>query len=168
MAVVTRKTTAMTNSDAVPPVLNNPGVQHQFLRSQVGTLETVAGDSVNSVYAIARVPSNARIDSIRLFNDADASLAADVGIYPKGQTAAVASAIDADFFASAVAFSAASTVGVDVTHESGVFNIDDIEKPLWQALGLSSDPCTEYDIALTLTGAATGAATVTSKVSYVI
>lgn len=168
MAVVTRKASAVANSDAVPPVLNNPGVQHQFLRSQAGTLETVAGDSIASVYVIARVPSNARIDSIRLFNDADATLAADVGLYPAGRTSAISLAVDADFFASAVAFSAASTVGVDVTHESGVFNIDDCEKMLWQALGLAADPCVEYDIALTLTGAATGAATISSKVSYVI
>lgn len=163
MAVVTRKTTAITNADSTPVVLNNPGMSHQFLRQQAGTLETVAGDSVGSKYVIARVPSNARMDSIRLFNDADATLAADVGVY-----AANGAVVDADFFASAVAFSAASTVGVDVTHESGVFNIDDVDKPLWQALGLTSDPCVLYDIALTLTGAATGAATISAKVSYVV
>lgn len=168
MAVVTRKVTAISNDDAVPAILNAPGVEHQFLREQVGTLETVAGDSINSVYVIARVPSNARISQILLFNDADASLAADVGLYPAGQTAAVASAIDADFFASAVAFSAASTAGVDVTHESGVYNIDDVEKPLWVGLGLTKDPCVLYDIALTLTGAATGIATVSGKTRYVI
>lgn len=168
MAVVTRKVTAISNDDAVPAILNAPGVEHQFLRSQVGTLETVAADSIASVYVIARVPSNARVNAIRLFNDADATLAADVGLYPAGQTALAASAVDADFFASAVAFSAASTVGVDVTHESGVFNIDDVEKPLWLALGLTRDPCVLYDIALTLTAAATGVATISSKVDYVI
>lgn len=167
MPIVNRKSGPVTNSDAVPLVLNNPGVEHQFLRSQVGGITAVAADSIASVYNLARVPSNARVDSIRLFNTADATAAADIGLYPAGSTLA-AQALDADLFASAVAFSAASTVGVDVTHESGVWTALNGGQMLWQALGLTKDPSVMYDICATLTAATTGALQLTAKVTYAI
>lgn len=167
MAVVNRKSGPITNSDSVPLVYNNPGVEHQFLRSQVGGITAVAGDSIASVYSLARVPSNARVDTILLFNTADASAAADIGLYPAGATLA-AQALDADLFASAVAFSAASTVGVNVTHESGVWTALNGGQMLWQVLGLTKDPCVSYDICATLTAATTGALQLTAKTSYAI
>jgi hypothetical protein len=51
-----------------------------------------------------------------------------------------------------------------------VFGIEDVEKPLWEALGLTADPVRDYDIALTLTAANGAGATpdVTLRVRYAI
>jgi len=54
-----------------------------------------------------------------------------------------------------------------VTHESGVFDVANIEKRLWEALGLSADPKIWYDIVVTLTAAAGSAGTISLKTRYV-
>lgn len=165
MAVVNTKATALTNSDATPPVLNNPTIQHQFVREAVGTLEAVSGDSIGSTYRLARVRSNARISAVILANDAITTSAANIGIYRTADDGGAV--VAADLFGSAVSLATAST-GTDVTHASGVFGVEDVEKPLWQALGLSSDPGVDYDIVATLTAAAGSAGTVSVKVRYVM
>ena len=164
MAVVNTKATAITNSDATPPVLNNPTIQHGFQRETVGTLEAVSGDSIGSVYRLARVRSNARISQVLLLCDAITTCAGDVGVYRTARDGGAV--VDADLFASAQSLATALT-GTDVTHESGVFGVEDVEKPLWEALGLSADPSVDYDIAVTLTAAAGSAGTVSAKVRYV-
>lgn len=166
MAVVNLKASAITNSDATPPVLNNPTVQHQFLRESVGTLEAGNGDSIGSTYRLVRVRSNARISAVVLLNDAlGVGAAADVGIYRTADDGGAV--VDADLFASAAAVADASA-GTDVTHESGVFGVEDVEQPLWQALGLAADPGVDYDIVATLTAATAAAGTVSAKVRYVM
>jgi hypothetical protein len=80
--------------------------------------------------------------------------------------------IDADFFASAQSL-AAALVNSDITHEADAadagagFGLADKEKPLWQALGLTSDPGKWYDIVATLTAAAASAGTVALLTRYV-
>jgi Flp pilus assembly protein TadG len=59
--------------------------------------------------------------------------------------------VDADLFASAFVMTNGPTSNVDVTHESGQYTVAERSQPLWQALGLSSDPNREYDIAATIT-----------------
>lgn len=167
MAVENLKSSAITNADATPLVLTNAIVAKGRLQEAVGTKQVSASASIGSTYRLARVPSNARVSDVLLYNDAfDTTGAADVGLYDINGGAVVAAA----FFGSAVVLTAASTVGVNVTHESGVFGIEAAEKPLWEALGLSSDPHKEYDVALTLTAANGAGATpdVTLKVRYVI
>jgi hypothetical protein len=56
----------------------------------------------------------------------------------------------------------------DVTHQSGTFSLANAEKPLWQALGLSSDPGIMYDVVLTLTGACDGSGQVAAKIDMAI
>lgn len=163
MAVVNTKASAVTAADAGTAVKKN--LTAGVLKECAGTLEAVSGDSIASVFRLARVPSNARISRVLLSCDAITTCAGDVGIY---DVAAVNSGavIDADFFASAQSL-ATALANTDVTHESGVFGVEDIEQPLWQALGLSADPGKQYDIAVTLTAAAGSAGTVSLKVQYV-
>lgn len=164
MAVVNTKGTAITNADATPRVANNSRIARAELMEAVGTLEAVSGDSIGSTYRLARVGSNARVSRILLSCDAITTCTGDVGIY---KTAADGGAVvDADFFASANALSAA-LANSDVTHESGVFGVEDVEQPLWQALGLTADPGILYDIVVTLTAAAGSAGTVSLKAQYV-
>lgn len=170
MAVVFIKSTAITNADGPPVVLTNASVGRGELIEAVGTAEVASGDSINSTYRLARVKSNSRVSRVLISSDAVTAAAADVGIY---RTAADGGAVvDADFFASAQSI-AAAIVNTDITHEADAadagasFGLQDVEKPLWLALGLTADPMIEYDVALTLTAAATAAGTVSLKVQYV-
>lgn len=167
MAVVTLKSAPVTNADATPVVLNNASVDGGYLRSAVGVVDGSASDSVGSTYRFVRVPSNARISRVIFASDnGGATGQVDIGVY---QTAANGGAVvDADFFASAVDMGAGAVAATDVTHESGVYGIEDAEQPLWQALGLSSDPGREYDIVSTAVEIIANAATQTLKVEYVI
>lgn len=168
MAVENLKSAAITNADATPLVLTNARIMAGAMREAIGTKQASASASIASTYTLCRVPSNARISEVILSCDAfDTTGAADVGVY---QTADNGGAVvDADFFASAVVLTTALP-NTAVTHESGVFGIEDVEKPLWEALGLTADPMRDYDIALTLTAANGAGATpdVTLRVRYAI
>lgn len=173
MAVELVKSAAITNADATPVVFNNPSVERGVLREMVGTGELTATASIASIVRLARVPSNARVSRILLSCDAITSGAADVGVYYPQTIAGVAGAvIDVDFFASAQSI-AAALVHSDITHEAdpadaGVgYGHADVAKPLWEALQLTADPGGYFDIALTLTAAATAAGTVALKAQFV-
>lgn len=170
MAVVTTKSTSITNADALPRVPTNPHVARGSKKEAVGFVEAVSGDSIGSVYRLVRVKSSDRISRILLSCDAITTCAGDVGIY---QTADNGGAVvDADFFASAQSL-ASALVNSDVTHEADAadagagFGLADVEKQLWQALGLTADPCRDYDVAVTLTAAAGSAGTVVLRAEVV-
>lgn len=166
MAVEALKSAAITNADATPVVFNNSRITRAPLQEAIGTKQASASASIGSTYRLCRIPSNARISQVILSTDAfDTTGAGDIGIY---QTAANGGAVvDADFFASAVVLTTALP-NTAVTHESAVFGVEDVEKPLWEALGLSADPMRDYDVAITLTAANGAGATpdVTLRVTY--
>lgn len=164
MAVVNTKAAAITAGDTAGTVVKK-NLQAGIVKECVGTLEAVNGDSIGSTFRLARVPSNARISRVLLSCDAITTCAADVGVYDIASVNSGA-AVDADFFASAQSL-ASALANQDVTHESGVFGVEDVEQPLWQALGLTADPGKLYDIVATLTAAAGSAGTVSLKVVYV-
>lgn len=165
MAVVTTKAGAVSNRDSSPRVLSDANISRGVLQEAVGTIETNGDDSEGSKYIFATIPSNARVSAVLLSCDGNnTSGAGDIGLY---RTTADGGAVqDADFFASAQALGSA-LINSDVTHESGVYGIEDIEKPLWEALGLSEDPNTHYDVVMTLTTADDSADTISLKVQYV-
>jgi hypothetical protein len=165
MAVVTTKSGSITNRDASPKVLNNPAVSGANLKGFVGTLESVSGDSIASKYIFGSIPSNAVVHQLRLYcDDVGTTTIADIGLYRT--TVDGGAVVDADFFGSAVSLKDGAINGTDITHESAVFDPDDAEKPLWQALGLSADPCVMYDVVATLTAASDAAGTITLKGIY--
>lgn len=166
MAVVTTKSGAITNRDNTPVVLSNMNIAGGALKEAVGTVEAANGDSIGSKYIFCSIPSNCRVSQVLLFSDdIGTTTIADFGIYRS--TADGSAVVDADFFGSAVSLKDGALNGSDITHESAVYDPDDIEKPLWQALGLSSDPKVMYDVVATLTAAADAAGTITLKVRYV-
>ena len=172
MAVETRKAAAITNRDATPAVFSNASVAKGSLLEAVGVVEVANGDSIGSKYVFFSIPSNARVSRMLLSSDAiAASGAGDIGIYQT--TANGGAVVDADFFASAQVLTAA-LVNTDITHEADAadagagFGLADVEKPLWQALGLTSDPVRDYDVVMTVTTATGGAGTVALKGSYTI
>lgn len=169
MAVVNTKCGTITNRDASPRVLNNPGAAAGRVVGFSGTLETVSGDDIASTYRMGQVPSNAVMFSLRVYSDdIGTACEGDIGIYQTTENGAAV--VDADVFASAFVFDAGALNGTDVLHESAVtaWGLEDAEKPLWQALGLSSDPGILYDVVITLTEAANAAGTITVRGSYCI
>jgi hypothetical protein len=171
MAVVNVKATAVTNGDASSQTVNALKIDGGRIRGRVGTVEAANGDSIGSTYRVARVKSGDRISRVLLSCDAITTCAGDVGIYDIASVNSGA-VVDADFFASAQSL-AAALVNSDITHEADAadagagFGLADVEKPLWQALGLASDPGKQYDVVVTLTAAAASAGTIAIKVEYV-
>jgi hypothetical protein len=169
MAVVNRLSGVITNRDATPRVMNNPGAAAGMLRGFSGTLETVSGDDIASTYRFAQVPSNAVMHALRLYcDDVGSTALVDIGIYRT--TADGGAVVDADVFGSAVDISGGALNGTDVLNESAVtaWGLEDAETPLWQALGLTADPMVNYDVVLTLTVASNAAATITLRGIYAI
>lgn len=165
MAVVTRKSGPITNRDATPRVINNAGVANGRMHGWTGTVETVNGDSIASTYIIGSVPSNAVGIELELWSDdIGTTTVADFGLYKS--TADGGAVVDADFFGSAVSLKDGAVAGTRIEHESAVYDPDDVEKPLWQALGLTSDPNLWYDVVATLTAAADAAGTISLKCRY--
>jgi hypothetical protein len=170
MAVVNTKSTAVTNADAATQTNLSLKIAGGRLRESVGTVEAVNGDSIGSTFRLARLRSGDRVSRVMLSCDAITTCAGDVGIYDIAANGGAV--VDADFFASAQSL-AAALVNQDVTHEADAadagagFGLADVEKPLWQALGLAADPGKLYDIAVTLTAAAASNGTIDMKVQYV-
>ena len=164
MATENLKSTAITNADATPVDLTGAYLQGGRVRESVGIVEAAGGDA-GSTYRFARVPSSARVCALWFASDdLGTGLTMDVGLY---KTAADGGAVvDADLFASAIDVATAAVTETNVLHESGVINIDDSEKRLWEALGLTEDPKIMYDVVGTSnTAAATG--TIKLRVQYV-
>lgn len=150
MSVVNRTSTAVGNETATPKVLNNPAAEAGRLLEKANVIASAADDSQNSIGRFHRVPSNARISQL-LISAADATTAGaiNVGIYQTAENGG--EVVDADLFASAFDLSGGPFNNQDITFESGEYTYLESQMPLWQALGLSSDPCRDYDIAYTIT-----------------
>lgn len=154
MAAENLKSGAITNRDATPAVLNTS--QGAQVRQVWGKVEAAGGDA-GSTYRFASIPSNAR--AIRCWFASDdlsgSGATLDLGLY---QTPANGGAVvDADFFASALDVATSAVALTEVTFERGAALIDEIEKPLWERLGLSADPQRDYDITgVSAVAAATG------------
>lgn len=151
MAVVNTKSTVISNGDATPTVITTAQLGDGRMRQKRGVIAAVSGDSIASVYRLFRVKSNDIMAQLLLSCDAITTCAGDIGLY---KTAAAGGAVvDADFFASAQSLATALS-NSDITRESGVVTIANMEKPIWEALALTADPQIEYDVAVTLTAAA--------------
>ena len=172
--MATAKGVEITRLDTTPRTLLEKG--------SVGTvkvfMDTIAagtGDiDDNDIILLAEVPSNAKILSIKLFNDAldgGSNLANDVGVYngPIATSSYAANAvIDRDAYATASAvLQAAVLTGTEVAFE--VRNVNAISNYVWEDAGLSSDPGVPLRIALTIETVAGTAVEgdITMQVTYV-
>lgn len=169
------KSTAITNLDAVPPVTPTtgqgaPGV----VKAVTGSCAVTSGVTSGSTYQLARIPTNCVVTSVKMWLDASSTtITGDVGCYYSTSTTggtAVAlqgTAVDADFFASAVAL-AAIVEPTEESGESGTYVGSKRVQPLWQAIGLSSDPGGNFDLVFTLTSTAGAAAVVNALVEFIL
>lgn len=165
LAVENHKSTIVTNADATPVDLSNPLISHGRLREQVAKKEVAAADDDATVVRLFRVWSGWRISTIEIGSDALSTGAAwELGVFQTAENGGAV--VDADEFASGIDLSAA-TVLTDKTYEAAATEIDKIEMPLWERIGLTEDPKRWYDIALYATAAGTAAGTVAGRLRYV-
>lgn len=165
MATVNTKSTAITNADASPRVSNNANIEAGKMRVSVGTVEIAAADDDGSVYRFVRVPSNARINSIRVFCDAITNgTSFTCGLYKI--SADGGAALSAACYATGFSLATAITTGTQIAFQNR--DIANVEKRVWEDGGLSADSYAEYDVCLVGTTVGTAAGTVTLIVEWVV
>lgn len=164
MAVVNLLSTQLTNRDATPVVLNNPLNTGSRLSNSKGLITTGTADSIASIYRMCTVPTGACIESLLLSCAAIATApAGDIGVYRT--TADGSAVVSVAFFASAQLFSSA-LYNTEILNESTTNTPAKQLQPLWQALGVATDPGGFYDICITLTVATTAAGDIALKAIY--
>ena len=183
--MATAKSIEITNLDTTPRTITEAGSVHGKMRVFADTIAAGTGDIDNDdVIMMAEIPSNAKVMSIKLYNDdldsnGSPTLAANVGLYvgttkftdtDGSSTAYAASAvIDEDCYASAITtLQAANTAGAEVAFEAR--NVNAIANYAWEDGGLTSDPKVPLRIALTMSNVAATAAAgdISMVVTYVV
>ena len=164
MAIVTVKSTAITNRDAVPSVINDGRLERATLKGSYGFVAVGAADSATSFYPLVSVPSTAMVRAVLASCVAGmTTLAGNVGVFLTTKASGgvalgtIAFAGSATFFASAQTFAAALNRS-DITNAAGTYTTAKREQPLWQAIGMAADPGGTLDIAVQVATANTGAA----------
>lgn len=167
MPVVAVNSTSAANYNATPRILNTTAVADgRIVRAINDTVAVASGDSVASVYRFGKIRSSDCVDRIRMVSaDIGTTTAADVGLHDLLTATNGGTVVDADFFGSAISLNGGA-IDSDVTFESAAAGglYTNGNKRVWEALGLSADPNKEYDVTMTLTGAADAAGTVLLRV----
>ena len=175
MATENLKSTPVTNLDATPPVrtLTGKGAGGR-LNFVDATVTATTAMETGSTYAMVRIPSEAIVKRVwACLDTAVTTFTADIGVYygtgKDVPTDLQGDVIDADLFASAVAF-ASIVVPTQYTHEAAAsaFTVADMFKPLWDAAGVTADPKCGLDIVLTATASVDGAPIIYLAVEYVL
>jgi len=170
MATADLKSAMITARDVTPKTLVNPYTNAPS-KSAAGLVTCASTGDSGSIYKFCTVPSNCYVRAVLLTCvDIGTTTVADFGCYygsVSNAGTAAGTVIDADFFGSAVSLKDGALTASNITHESGVYTVANLEKPLWQALGLSSDPNCDIDICATLTAACDGSGAVFVEVRYV-
>lgn len=150
MAVSDSNSQAITNRDAVPSVINSPHLAGgALMRKTGGTVVTEADDSATSIFRFGQIPSNASVQQV-LLSAADATTAGVISVGLHRTPDDGGAAVDADLFGT-VDLSGGPFNNSDITFESGEYTYAEADKPLWEVLGLTSDPSLVYDLTATVT-----------------
>lgn len=159
MATSALKSAAITNLDATPVVAQTTGEGGPgYIRQVNGFCTPLAADAVLSTYKFARIPSNAKVKSVVLTSEAQGAGAIQIGVYYSDSTVdgtqpslqgLVVPTTGVNFFANDVSL-AAAVQPTDVTFQNmataNANNLSLANQPLWQALGLTSDPGGYFDV----------------------
>lgn len=170
MATVSVSSTQITNRDSSPKVLNNSRISRGALLCSMGVCATTAADDIGSKYKLCSIPSNARVAQVLLScTSLGTAGAANVGIWQTTENGGAV--VDADFFGSAVSLTSAlsnSDITTEANGASSAHSKANMEKPLWEALGLSADPKRDYDVVAQLSTATVDAGAIALQVTYQI
>lgn len=153
MGVVNVNSTQITNALATPPVLNNGYLSggSDFTATDVCTMG--ASDSNNSTYRFFRIPSNAMITNLAVMNDANTSGTSYKGgvLLVNGGSTVVAGS-DAIFFPSGTSMASARNIWTNLYFPAvagASAAVANVNKRVWELLGLSADPNAIYDVVIT-------------------
>lgn len=164
MGVVTTKSTAITNRDSSPAVLNNGAITKGAVKKAIGVCAIANGDSATSKFIFCSVPSNAIILSVKVSSpDIGTTTVADIGLYKT--TADGAAAVDVDFIDAALSLKDGALAKSEIVNNN-VITLANMQKRVWEHLNLTSDPCLMYDVVATLTGDADAAGSVFVEVEF--
>jgi hypothetical protein len=168
-ADLTLKSVAITNREATPRVLNNPGVGGKGVNKVVKSYlaSVTAALSITSIIRMVEVPAHSYLTDLRFQSAAQAAGALDIGLYRTNADGGAV--VDQDFFASGVVVTNAVVI-TDVMNESTTFTIAKQHQPLWQAVGMTEPPKgTMLDICLVVvtTDVTTGTGAVALQASYI-
>lgn len=166
MAVVTVKSTEITNRDALPRVFSNSRVTNGERRHARGAATMTNGDSTGSKYIMCSIPSRAIPISVLVSApDVGTTTTADVGLYRN--TVDGGAVVDADFFTAARILNAGPYSKVESV-SGNVVTLTNYNKAIWELLGLAADPGVDYDVVLTLVGAADAGGLVLVEVDFTV
>jgi hypothetical protein len=151
------KSAAITNLDATPIVANTTGEgAPAYLKSVVGFVTTVSADAAGSTYRLVRLPSNAKVKEIFMCAGAMTAGAFNLSVYysdsttdgtaPANQGLIVSGSPGGDAFFGSDISAASALNDANETNESGNYPLSLRNQPLWQALGLATDPGGFLDI----------------------
>lgn len=165
MAVENTKSASITSLDASPPVPVGSYKHAGHVLQSYDFAEVAAADSDASVYRMVRIPSNARVLSLDILNDAiTGGTDYDLGVYDVAE--AGGAVVDANVFSSAISMVTGRTLPLNAKYESTEVNIDEGDDRLWELLGLSSDPNKFYDICFTANTVGSAAGTIALEVKW--
>lgn len=197
MALVHAYSTAVTDTDSVPPIRHTAGLNAKGALVIEDTTLTVAGQAdILSTYSLFRVPSNAKVKRFE-FQSADQGTtgAVDVGAYygpdvgDRSKFVAVptvggVSVIDKDYFLAALDVTPATGAyamavpgfGYRITAATpllmagaGGWAASAAGKELWDALGIASDPkCSIEIIASAQAAFDVGTGAIWARIEYII
>ncbi len=170
----TLKSASVTNDDASPAVANTEGKGAPARLKHVNDFYNSPANDGSTLHVIklVRIRSNAVVKSVVVEGAALTKGAFDVGLYYSTandgtQPTLQGTAVDLDFFATAVDFSSA-VAKTDVTNErtAAGYPVSARNKPIWEAAGLSTDPGGYFDVAFTLMNTQTVTGLVGCEVTF--
>ena len=179
--MATVKSVEITNLDATPRTTLEAASAGGKLRVWMDTIAVGTGDLDNDdIIVMAQIPSNAKIVSLRIYNDDlnSGSGTHNVGLYNgpqaytiSGTTTDAAAVIDEDCYATdSDAFQAATTITTGLEeYLVEVRNINKIANFVWEDGGISEDPKVPLRIAITMSATGTAVAgDITMVVLYAV
>lgn len=167
---LTLKSTAITNREASPRTMNISGAGGAGVKKTVyGYIASVTASlSATSVIRLVEVPSNAYVLSVKVSSGAQTAGKFDIGVYRNNADGGAA--VDQDFFTTDLDCASAVIDQECVMKATSANTLVKRNQPLWQALGLSSDPKTTFDICATVhtTDVTTGTGALGAVVDFVV
>lgn len=170
---LTLKSTAVTAMDTLPSVPLNPGAGGVgFLRSIWGyILSVTASLSATSVIRLVRVPSNAVVSSVKVTSGAQGAGKFNIGVYRTPADGGLVAAASADSFFTTDLDCASAVIDQECVMKATSGNTPAKRtQPLWQAIGMTSDPGGMLDICATVhtTDVTTGTGALGALVQYTV
>lgn len=173
------KSQQITDLDASPVVRNDAGRNAAgIVRMVTGGVTAVDADDTSSVYKLVRVPSNAVIKKVTIMSRIATAGSADInvaysdsttdGTQPSLQgTIPQISAANNKLYGAAQSL-VLSGVPTPFTFKNAYMTNARLEQPLWQVLGLTTDPGGFFDIQANITTAVTTGGQVSCAVEYIM